>query len=101
MGDFIPQLCKLIDPASTVALPSLFDPLNDTMAIMVGSLVLGAIQVFTGMTVSVVEKCRNGHFADALFDEITWWIILAGGAMAHAGRGQRRRRAGGAVHRRC
>ena len=82
LGDFIPQLCKLIDPASTVALPSLFDPLNDTMAIMVGSLVLGAIQVFTGMAVSVVEKCRNGHFPDALFDEITWWIILAGGAMA-------------------
>ena len=82
LGDFIPQLCKLIDPASTVALPALFDPLNDTMAIMVGSLVLGAIQVFTGMAVSVVEKCRNGRFADALFDEITWWIILAGGAMA-------------------
>ena len=82
LGDFIPQLCKLIDPASTVAQPSLFDPLNDTMAIMVGSLVLGAIQVFTGMAVSVVEKCRNGHFPDALFDEITWWIILAGGAMA-------------------
>ena len=87
LGDFIPQLCKLIDPASTVALPALFDPLNDTMAIMVGSLVLGAIQVFTGMTVSVVEKCRNGRFADALFDEITWWIILAGGAMALLGVG--------------
>ena len=82
LGDFIPQLCRLIDPASTFALPALFDPLNDTMAIMVGSLVLGAIQVFTGMAVSVVEKCRNGHFPDALFDEITWWIILAGGAMA-------------------
>lgn len=87
LGDFIPQLCRLIDPASTVALPALFDPLNDTMAIMVGSLVLGAIQVFTGMTVSVVEKCRNGHFPDALFDEITWWIILAGGAMALLGVG--------------
>ncbi len=87
LGDFIPQLCKLIDSASTFALPALFDPLNDTMAIMVGSLVLGAIQVFTGMAVSVVEKCRNGHFPDALFDEITWWIILAGGAMALLGVG--------------
>ena len=86
-GDFIPQLCKLIDPASTFTMPALFDPLNDTMAIMVGSLVLGGIQVFTGMTVSVVEKCRNGHFPDALFDEITWWIILAGGAMAILGVG--------------
>ena len=55
----IPQLCKLIDPASTFTMPALFDPLNDTMAIMVGSLVLGGIQVFTGMTVSVVDMLRS------------------------------------------
>ena len=82
LGDFIPQLCKLINPSSTVTLPALFDPLNDTMAIMVGSLVLGVIQIFTGMTVSVVEQCKQGRFLDALFNEITWWIILAGGALA-------------------
>ena len=82
LGDFIPQLCKLINPASTFAMPALFDPLNDTMAVMVGSLVLGGIQIFTGMTVSIVEKAKKGCFADALWDEITWWIILAGGAMA-------------------
>ena len=81
-GDFIPQLCKVIDPASTFELPSLFSPLNDTMAIMVGSMVLGGIQILTGMTISVVKKTRDGHFADALWDEITWWVILAGGAMA-------------------
>lgn len=81
-GDFIPQLCKVIDPASTFELPSLFSPLNDTMAIMVGSMVLGGIQILTGMTISVVKKTKDGHFADALWDEITWWVILAGGAMA-------------------
>ena len=81
-GDFIPQLCKVIDPASTFELPSLFSPLNDTMAIMVGSMVLGGSQILTGMTISVVKKTRDGHFADALWDEITWWVILAGGAMA-------------------
>jgi V/A-type H+-transporting ATPase subunit I len=48
---------------------------------MAGSLVLGTIQVFTGMTVSVVKKTRDGHFADALWDEITWWVILAGIAL--------------------
>ena len=81
-GDFIPQLCKMIDPASTFAMPALFDPLNDTMAVMVGSLILGGIQIFTGMLVSVVEKCKKGCFADALWNEITWWIILAGTALA-------------------
>ena len=77
-GDFIPQLAKLIDPGSTLELPHLFTPLNDTVAILLGSLVLGLIQVITGMAVSVVKKTRDGHFADALWDEITWWVILVG-----------------------
>jgi len=78
LGDFIPQLCRLADPASTFALPALFTPLGDTMTIMIGSLALGAVQIFTGMAVSVVKKIRDGQFADALWDEITWWVILTG-----------------------
>ncbi len=77
-GDFIPQLLKIINPASTFEMPALFTPLNDTVAIMIGSMILGAIQVFTGMGVSVWYKTKNGDFIDALFNEITWWIILAG-----------------------
>ena len=80
-GDFIPQLCKIINPASTFELPALFTPLKDTMSIMIGSLVLGLIQIITGMTVSTVKKTKDGHFPDALWDEITWWVILAGLAL--------------------
>lgn len=87
LGDFIPQLLKIIDPQSTFEMPALFTPLDDTVAIMLGSLVLGFIQVITGMTVSVVNKIRSGDFIDALFDEITWWIILAGVALAIFGIG--------------
>lgn len=81
-GDFIPQLLKIIDPGSTFQMPALFTPLDDTVAILLGSLVLGAIQVITGMVVSVVKKIKDGNFKDALWDEITWWIILAGAALA-------------------
>ena len=77
-GDFIPQLLKMINPESTFTMPALFTPLEDTIAILFGSLALGVIQIFTGMTVSVVEKCKNGNFKSALFDEIAWWAILFG-----------------------
>ena len=78
-GDFIPQLAKIINPDTTItSLPHLFTPLNDTVAILLGSLVLGLIQVITGMAVSVWKKTSDGHFADALWDEITWWVILLG-----------------------
>lgn len=86
-GDFIPQLLKLINPESTFELPALFTPLDDTITILIGSLVLGVIQIFTGMAISVVRKVKSGNFIDALFDEISWWIILAGGALAIFGIG--------------
>ena len=86
-GDFIPQLVRIVNPDSTFEMPALFTPLNDTVAIMLGSVVLGCIQIFTGMTVSIIKKIRAGNFIDALFDEITWWIILGGTALAIFGIG--------------
>ena len=95
-GDLIPQIIRLVSPASKFLTENggydwfykpLFTPLNDTIKIMVASLVLGVVQIFTGMTVSVVKKCQEGDFIDALFSEITWWIILGGTALAIFGIG--------------
>ncbi|MBO5918133.1 MAG: V-type ATP synthase subunit I [Oscillospiraceae bacterium] len=85
LGDFIPQIAKLINPESNVQLPYLFTPLTDTLAILVGSLVLGLIQIITGMAISVVYQCRNGRWQDALWNEITWWVVLTGAALAILG----------------
>ena len=82
-GDFIPCVAKLINPDTTLtALPSLFTPLSKTVEILIGSLALGLIQIVTGMIVSIVYKAKHGEFIDALFDEITWLIILTGAALA-------------------
>ena len=77
-GDFIPQAIKIFNPESTFAMPALFTPLEDTIAILFGSLALGIIQIFTGMIVSVIEKFKRGEFKSALFDEFAWWAILFG-----------------------
>ena len=87
-GDFIPQIAKIINPNTTfTSLPYLFTPLTDTLAILVGSLALGLLQVITGMVISVVRKVQAGDWADALWDEVTWWVILAGIALAVLGIG--------------
>ena len=86
-GDFLSQLAKLIDPKSTFALPYLFTPLTDTMAILVGSLVLGFLQILTGMVISFVKKARDGHIMDGIWDEGTWWVIFLGGGLAVLGIG--------------
>ena len=86
-GDFLSQLAKLIDPESTFALPYLFTPLTDTMAILIGSLVLGFIQILTGMVISFVKKARDGNLADGIWEEGTWWVIFLGGGLTVLGIG--------------
>ncbi len=80
LGDFLTQVVKLTS-GKDFALPALFTPLDDTLMILVGSMALGFIHIVTGMAISVVQKCRHGQFLDALFNEITWWIIFAGLAL--------------------
>ena len=77
-GDFLPQLAKIIDPNSTFALPALFSPLDDALAVLIGSLALGLVQILTGMAVSAWKKCKDGDKLSALFEEGTWTVILAG-----------------------
>jgi len=78
-GDMLPQIAQMINPNTTfTALPSLFTPLSSTIMILVGSLALGVVQIFTGMIVSVVYKCKNGDALGALFEEGAWWCILFG-----------------------
>ena len=48
------------------------------MAILVGSLVLGFIQIITGQVVSFVKKAQDGHLWDGVWDEGPWWMIYLG-----------------------
>ena len=81
-GDFIPQLVKLTS-GREIALPSLFNPLNDAVTALVGSLVLGVIHIFTGMGVSVHMKLKRGQVMDALCNEGAWYLVFALGAAAY------------------
>ena len=74
-GDFLTQIVSIISPGTQFALPALFTPMDDTIAILGGSLVLGFIQIITGQIVSFVEKARHGHLMDGVWDEGTWWVL--------------------------
>lgn len=76
-GDFLTQVVKLTS-GKDFALPSLFTPLDDTLAILVGSMALGLVHIITGMAVSFVRKIKAGAVLDAVFEEVTWWVVFAG-----------------------
>ena len=81
-GDFLTQLVAIVSPGTAFALPKLFDPLDDLTMILIGSMALGVVQIITGMAISLIEKCRRKKFLDAFFEEITWWIVFLGIALA-------------------
>ena len=81
-GDFLTQLAAIVSPGTVFALPKLFDPLDDLTMILIGSMALGLVQIITGMAISLIEKCKRKKFLDAFFEEITWWIVFLGIALA-------------------
>ena len=44
----------------TILTSPLLDPLKDTTTILIGAMVLGFIQLVTGMIVNMVMECRQG-----------------------------------------
>lgn len=80
-GDFLTQVVKLTT-GGNFALPALFTPLDDTLLILIGSMALGLVQIITGMAVSFVRKLKAGRIADAVWEEVTWWIVFAGIGLA-------------------
>ncbi len=76
-GDFLTQVVKLTS-GRDFALPSLFTPLDDTLSILVGSMALGFVHIVTGMAVSFIRKLRAGQVLDAVFEEVTWWVVFLG-----------------------
>ena len=56
-----------------------------TLQILIGSMALGVVQIVTGMAISFVQKLRNGKWMDAVWEEVTWWLVFAGIALAVLG----------------
>ena len=83
-GDFLTQ-AVLLTTGKHIALPALFTPLDDTLMILIGSMALGFVHIVTGMAISVIRKFKRGQFMDAFWNEITWWIVFAGIALAVLG----------------
>ena len=83
-GDLIPQLRAILSggEAADYALPKLFDPLDKAVNVLVGALVLGVLQIFTGMAVSMYKQIKAGETMAALCSEGAWFLvfILAGAA---------------------
>ena len=62
-------------------LPKLFSPTEDSIMVLVGSLVLGLLHLNAGMVVSFVQKWKSGDKASAIWEEGTLWLLLIAGVV--------------------
>ena len=53
--------------------------------ILIGAMALGLVQIITGMAISFIRKLKNGQVMDAVWEELTWWIVFAGIGLMAAG----------------
>lgn len=78
-GDAPLQIARVINPETTfTGLPYLFSPLENTLEILVGAMALGFLHIITGMVINFVKKTKDGHLADAIMDEGSWWLVFIG-----------------------
>lgn len=76
-GDLLPQLAMMLNPETTfTAMPGLFSPLDDALAVLIGSLAIGVAQIFTGMAVSMYRKIKQGRVMEALCAEGAWYLVF-------------------------
>ncbi len=53
-----------------------FDPLEDPMMFFKMSLVLGYTQILVGLVIALVYNLKRKDFTAALFDQLTWLVML-------------------------
>lgn len=76
-GDAPLQVARIFNPDTTwTGLPALFSPLDDALMVLIGSLVLGLIQIFTGMGISFYKQVKRGELMAAICNEGAWFLVF-------------------------
>ncbi len=76
-GDLLPQLAMMRNPDTTfTAMPALFSPLDDALAVLIGSLCIGLCQIFTGMGINMYKQIKRGEIMAALCNEGAWFAVF-------------------------
>ncbi len=73
-GDGIQQFVPGLDRARQAVM--WFDPLVDPMKFFILALAIGYFQIIFGVTIGFVHAFRQRRYIDAVFDHLTWLVML-------------------------
>ncbi|WP_329887177.1 V-type ATP synthase subunit I [Pseudoramibacter faecis] len=58
--------------------PLLFAPLNQPMKMLIFTMIVGVLHMFSGMGIKIAEQVKAGHWLDAIFDQVSWIVLIIG-----------------------
>ena len=58
--------------------PLLFAPLDKPVEALLFSIIIGVLHIFSGMIIKMYDLIRNGHVIDAIFDQLSWIVLITG-----------------------
>jgi len=58
--------------------PSLFDPVNNSLPVMMLCIALGALHLFTGLGLAAYLNIRRGQYLDMVYDQLSWFALVIG-----------------------
>jgi len=73
-GDAVQQFVPALKPVRAGMM--WFDPIEKPMMFFRLSLILGYVQILTGLIIAFVHNLRQREYAAAIFDQLTWLVML-------------------------
>ncbi len=58
--------------------PSVFDPVNNSLPVMAVCIGIGALHLFSGLILGMVQNIRRGSPLDAVYDQLSWMMVVVG-----------------------
>lgn len=82
-GDAVHVIAATFFRRPDISMPPLwFEPVDMPMKMLVFSLCIGIIHIFTGLGVKLYSSVKSGHLADGICD-VVFWYLLVGGAVVY------------------
>ena len=64
---------------------SILDPINDPMPVMIVCMGVGVVHLYAGMILAAYMNIKRGKPQDAVFDQLSWMMLVSGLMMLVAG----------------
>ena len=66
---------------SIPGIPSVINPIDDAMTMLMLTIGIGVVHILVGLGIGAYMAIRRGKIWDAIFDKVSWMMVLIGGIL--------------------